>query len=232
MKKWLVPLTASLATLAVSGCTHYSQGNPTAEYPNAEQYPQMYQAKLRSAAHWQLIAGNEARLLAERFENGAAMGFSVNPVFNSPTHSDFAVAYRHMLTEEMLNSDLAVFDKDGAYDLSYHIQVVKHGARSQWNPAPGFYSAAAGAAWFITTAVENWTRPALALVPFVIGADIYSATNKDSDRTPDTELVLTTAVRDGDRVLYSNTSVYYFQQKDESLYDGGRLFKIAAPNGA
>lgn len=218
--------------ISVGGCSHFAQNNPSAEYPIAKQFPQIYQGKLRSAAHWQVIAKEEANLLAQALP-GSLVGFSRDPVFESPATSDFAIAYHHMLTEEMLANGLSVKDKAGDLDLSYHIQVVQHSDRLQAPVAPGMWTGLTTAGYVIAQAIDDWSNPELLTIPLAVALDIYNYTNADSQfwRTINTEVVLTTAARQDDQILYSNTSVYYFHSSDRSLYDGGASFGVVQANG-
>jgi hypothetical protein len=214
------------------GCSNFAEKNDTAEFPIATQFPQIYQGKLRAAAHWQVVADREAELLSKELPD-VLLGFSVDPMHNSDDNSDFAVAYRHMLTSSLLENGLAVKDSNGDFDLSYHIQVIEHDLRGQSQLPAGFWSAATGMGFLIASAIDNWNNPELMLVPIAVALDAYNYSNADSDwwRTINTEIVLTTAVRRGPRILYSNTSVYYFESSDRQLYDGGRSFEIISTSG-
>jgi hypothetical protein len=167
----VIPAVLLAASLLVAGCQHFSSRTARADFPAAEQFPQVYQGKLMAAAHWQVIADKEAELLAARFEPDSAFTLAVEesqqPDANAPR---FALEYRHMLTEGLLQRGMRVFDKGGDFALSYRLAVV----------------------------------------------DLY----RDGDpETPNTEIVLTTAVRYGDQVMYSHSSVYYFSEIDRGLYD-------------
>lgn len=225
-------VSVAMAFVAIGGCSHFAENNPTAEFPIAEQFPQIYQGKLRSAAHWSLIAQNEAKLVSEALPN-TLVGYSFDPVHESPNNSDFAVSYHHMLTQGLLANGMAVKDKNGDLDLSYHIQVVEHSNRFQSELPAGFFTGLTAAGYFIAHAVDHWSNPELAAIPFLIGLDIFNFNNSDSAwwRTINTEIVLTTAVRRGEQILYSNSSVYYLHSTDRALYDGGSVFEVVSAGG-
>lgn len=232
----VVALMPAFALLAA--CSHFSQGNPTADYPEAEQFPQLYQGKLMAAAHWKLIAENEAALLARRFTPDSSFTVALpDPVHGSVVDTEFAVAYHHMLSAGLIEEGMRVFDEGGDFQLSHHIQVVEHSERSQANLPPGFFSGATTAAFLISKGLQSST-PGLTLFPIAAGADAYNYFNSDS-ATPNTEIVLTTAVRLDQQVLYSNSSVYYFRAVDRALYDGVEPepdnprggFRVADPRG-
>ena len=230
MHKYLrLKVMGLILTSLLGGCSNFAQNNPTAEFPVATQFPQLYQGKLRAAAHWQIIAQNEADLLASALPN-TLLGFATDPVHESPINSKFAVSYRHMLTQNLLKNGMSIKDSNGDFDLSYHIQVVEHADRRQWQLPSGFWSAVTATTYMIAHAVDHWSNPELLVIPAAVALDIYNHNNADSYwwRSIDTEIVLTTAVRRDDQILYSNTSVYYFQQGDRNLYDGGKTFNIVS----
>ena len=214
------------------GCSNFAEKNDTAEFPVATQFPQVYQGKLRAAAHWQAVADNEAELLSQKLPD-ILVGFSTDPRHDSDNSSDFAIAYHHMLTNSLLENGLAVKDGNGDFDLSYHIQVIEHDLRGQSQLPAGFWSAATGVGFLIAHVADNWNNPELILVPIAVALDAYNYFNSDSDwwRTINTEIVLTTAVRRDSRILYSNTSVYYFESSDRQLYDRGKSFEVISTSG-
>jgi len=229
---------ALLSLLALGACSHHSEYNRTADYPEAEQFQQLYQAKLMAAAHWKLIAENEAALLAGRFTPDSSFTVAVpDPQHGSVVDSEFAIAYHHMLSEGLLEQGMRVFDEGGDFQLSHHIQVVEHSERNQQNLAPGTLSGATAAAFLISKGLQS-SMPELTLLPVAAGMDVYNYFNSDTT-TPNTEIVLTTAVRLDKQVLYSNSSVYYFRALDRGLYDGVEPepesprggFRVADPTG-
>lgn len=207
------------AALLMAGCTHFSSGSRYADFPEAEQFPQIYQATMMAAAHWKLIADNEAFLLAQRFSPGSAFTLAASgPEQSTNTRSDFAVAYHHMLSEGLLNNEMRVFDRGADFHLSYHIQVLSYEGRSQRNLPAAFFTGATGAAFLIRSGLQI-SRPELMLFPIAIGVDGYNLSNRDTV-TPNTEIILTTTARANTEVVYSHSSVYYFRAVDQELYDG------------
>lgn len=212
-------LLLACAGILVAGCSHFTSGNTTADFPQAEQFPHVYQGKLMAAAHWKIIAENEADLLAARFAPDSSFTVAADdPRHASPNGSRFGVAYQHMLTAGLLSNGMRVFDSAGDFRLSYHLAVVEHQPRTQRNTPAGFFSGALAGAYLLATVAERAVEPALALVPLAAAADIYSYSNSDTE-TPNTEIVLTTAARREDQVVYSNSSVYYLRAVDRELYD-------------
>lgn len=242
MRKAVLAISAALLC---AGCTHFSEGNRTADYPEAKQFPQIYQAKLMAAAHWQLIAENEAELIAERFSPGSAFTLAASgPGQSTETRSDFAVAYHHMLSQGLLNNQMRVFDQGADFQLNFHIQVLSHSERSQGNLPAMFFTGTTAAAFVIGRGLQM-SRPEMMLFPIAAGIDGYNLANSDTD-TPNTEIILTTSIRASTEVVYSHSSVYYFRTADQQLYDGvapevevevevenpRRAFNVAGRSGA
>ena len=98
----VVPLTAVL----LSGCQHNAQGNRYADYPIAEQFPQIYQQSIQAGAHWQLIAHNEARLLVSRFEETPTLQLADNADGND---SPFGRGFHNFLAEGLINEGALVY---------------------------------------------------------------------------------------------------------------------------
>lgn len=212
-------------TLVLSGCQHKAQGNRSADYPIAEQFPQIYQQSLQSGAHWQLIAHNEARLLVSRFEElptlqltGAAAGDTTR----------FGQGFQNFLAEGLINEGALVYLADQAMQVDYDIQLLEFTDRHQINLPPGFVSASALSVYLIAHALESWSNPAALLIPAAIGTDIYNYLNADS-ATPNTEVVLTVRVKSDGRLMYSHSSIYYFRSEDSGLYGDSQTIRVRGP---
>jgi len=224
------PMKASLGTallaalflscgMAMQGCSHFSSGNASADFPEAEQFPQLYQGKLMAAAHWKIIAENEADLLAARFTPESSFTVAVDdPRHDSPNASRFGVAYHHMLSAGLINNGMRVFDTGGDFQLSYHLAVIEHQPREQKNRPAGFFSGILAGSYVLATVASEAATPGVAVVPLAAGVDVYRWANSDTE-TPNTEIVLTTAARRDDQVVYSNSSIYYLSAVDRELYD-------------
>jgi len=215
-------MAGTLATLALAGCEHASQGNPTADYPMAEQFPQIYQSKLMAAAHWQIIADNEADMLTSRFESVPELA----PHFvDEGTPTDFETAYRNFLLAGLIDRGVMVFEDDRGMPVEYDVQVVRFADRDQWNFAPGAVSASTASAFVIARAVEHWSNPAALLIPLAVGADVYNYFNADIG-TPNTEIILTTRVKNEGQLVYTHSSIYYLRTEDLALYQNSEEKRV------
>ena len=211
--------------LAVGGCQHFAQGNRTADYPISKQFPQIYQQQLQASAHWQLIAHNEAQLLVTRFEDAPSL--QLTPV-QSSGNSAFHRAYHDFLAEGLLNEGALLYEAGEDAKVEFNIEVLDFSTRSQLSLPPGFISGTVLSAYIIGHAVEAWSNPAALLIPAAIGADFYQYMNADS-ATPNTEIILTTRVRQDARLVYSHSSIYYLRTADTGLYEGSGAIKVRGP---
>ena len=150
LRKWLLRRVAGTLLLLpclsfLAACSHFSSGNATADFPKAEQFQQIYQAKLMAAAHWKIIARNEADRIAAKFAPQSS--FTVaddDPRDPTPNASRFGVAYRQMLTSGLIADGMRVFDSDADFSLSYHLAVIEHRPRSQLDTPAGLFSGVGG----------------------------------------------------------------------------------------
>ena len=213
---------AVVTALSLSACQHVTQGNASSDYPYAEQFPQLYQSKLGAAAHWKLIAENEARQITARFEEGVAFNVPTYEPHPGERQTDFAEAYRNFLISGLLKNTAVIYEDGQGYQMNYDVQIVRHKPRSARDLPTGFFSGTLGVGYLIGHAVENWSKPGLVLIPLALAADVFANQNADTE-TPNTEIILTTHVKNGGRIVYSNSTVYYFQARDIGLYDPDQL---------
>jgi len=208
-------LGCGVLAAGISGCQHAAQGNPTADFPIAEQFPQIYQNKLLASAHWQIIADNEAEMLTSRFAATPALA----PRFvHDGTPTPFETAYRNFLLAGLIDRGVLVFEDERGMPVEYDVQVVRFADRDQMNFAPGTVSAATASAFVIARAVEHWSNPAALLIPLAVGVDAYNYFNADIG-TPNTEIVLTTRVKNEGQLVYTHSSIYYLRTEDLALYE-------------
>lgn len=210
---------AIAASLAISGCATSHSPFPRAQAPETE-----YQQKIQAAAHWDVLAANEADLIAGTLGSGTSISFDA-----SSDKSDFGDAYQKMLTQHLLKNGLQVLDSGGTYSLKYQAQVITHKDRDKLATF-GLLTGATASAFFIAHVADKWGTPALGVIPFAVGADALSYHNEGAP-TPNTEVLMTTEVRMGNRIAQSSTRIYYFNPGDKSLYsetetETGKTFSV------
>lgn len=206
-------LTAIAASVVISGCSNLGL-NKYQPYPQAQLPEKDYQDKIQAAQHWNVLAKNEAGLLADSIASGTRVNISA-----TGADSAFGRAYRKLLTQHLIGNGVIVNETESgsSYTIDYEAQIVSHKGRDPLNPPAGILSAAAGSAWLIAQAADNWGTPGLVAIPFALAGDAYLANNRDAI-TPDTEVLMTTNLRHGNRIVQSSTRIYYFNPGDSSLY--------------
>jgi len=224
-------LTALLSVFFV-GCA-----SKNLDYPRATTFPYSTQQKMQAAAHWNILAANEAKLISSKLSGSPLIHISCKSSGcggNSVNNSPFAEAYREFLTSHLVNNgaSVAIQKESGAYNLEYHVQVITHNDRDVLAPRPGTLSATAAAAFGIYKATHDFSNPAQIVIPIAILGDLalYDAVETS---TSNTEVLVTTKITKGNRVITSNSSVYYFNAGDASHYSKaakGKTFSVTNVN--
>lgn len=214
-------LTAITTVIALSGCSSLYQPYPQAQHPARAD-----QEKIQAAEHWNVIAKHESKLIAETLGTGASA--AVSPKKNN---APFDRAYKNLLTQHLLNDGVAVSSNPSTaqFTIDYETQVIVHKGRDSMQLPAGTLTATAASIWLIGHAANNWSEPGLAAIPFILAGDAYLANNRNAN-TPNTEVLITTNVRYGDRLAESSTRIYYFNPGDISLYTtkaGSKTFTVS-----
>jgi hypothetical protein len=207
MRKVTYVALAVSFSLGVAGCATKYSPYPRATLPETE-----YQEKIQAAAHWDAIAANEAKLISEKLGTDARVSIDLASI-----KSPFGVAYEKMLTQHLIENGVKVSDANGFYTLTFHAQLITHQGRDRmrhWGLTPF-----AGATYAVVAAANNWTPSGLAAIPAVIAVDAAAYYNQGAS-IPDSEMILTTEVKDQGEIVQSSTRVYYFNPGDMSLYTG------------
>lgn len=215
MKKILVVAVFAIFTV---GCA-----SKNLQYPSATMYPSSSQQKMQAAAHWNILAANEAKLITAKLSGNPLIHISCKSSSCAGTNahsSPFSEAYREFLTSHLVNdgAQVAIQNESGAYNLEYHVQVVTHNDRGGLSPKAGTLSVAGAISYGIYKAANDFSRPARALIPLAILGDLalYNAVGTSSSNT---EVLVTTKVTKGNRVITSHSSIYYFNAGDVNHYE-------------
>jgi len=201
-------LLVSFLVVALSGCTNLYTNNRFTPRPLAQNFETSYQNKLQAALHWDVLAANEAAEIAKVWSSQSIDPTQTISLEQPSNPSDFSKAYKKMLTSHLLENGIRVSRTNGAYILSYEIQVIKHKHQDDMPYPAGTYSAV-----YLISLVPNFV---LTMTPFI--ADWFLARNRDAT-TPNTEVLVTTEIQKGDEIIQSSTSAYYFNPGEKSLYD-------------
>ncbi|MDP3516670.1 MAG: hypothetical protein Q8S94_05825 [Pseudohongiella sp.] len=219
-----VLLSSALVLGTLAACQ--SGYNPQ---PRAVMFPASEQLVLRSAAHWDALAANEAAAIWQLIPASSLVGLPQA----STTHSPFEQAYRNMLTSHLVSNglQLAVNPGSAVYQIDYDVQVIRHTERETLLPRPGVASAAF-AIGAIGYSVGNWNNQGLAAIPLALGMEMVSLFWRDTSSSI-TEVLINSRVHDGVRLLAADSRVYYFMDEDQHNFTGGgRAFQVVSGNSS
>ncbi len=220
MKCVTTVLYTTAFSLLLTGCASVYEGNKYLPNPVAQDMATGFEQKLQSAAHWDVIAQNEAAEIASAITSSGSVEFG-----EMSHRSGFGKAYKKMLTARLLGNGVPVMDAGAKYILTYEVQVVKHKSRDDLPLPAGIFSLTTGVAYIIGQAAARWTHPELLIIPFSVAGDLFLANNRDS-LSSNTEVLITTELRDKSEIVQSSTHAYYFNEADKNLYDPGKNFKV------
>jgi len=207
----IVSILLAVFSLLLAGCSSKYSAYPLAIKPEYSE-----QQKIQAAAHWNAIANNEAGLMLKKLASQSALVYVDG---NSGGNSVFANAYAELLTSALVQSGTTVLLNSNrvTHTVYYDIQVVHHhNGRGPLPVKPGFLTALA-ATVFLIDSTENWSHPSLVAVP-LLAASEYALYKSKFDYTPVTEVIITTKLKNGNSLISSNSSIYYFNAKDSGHY--------------
>ncbi|MFN3883789.1 MAG: hypothetical protein ACK4Q4_03390 [Rhodocyclaceae bacterium] len=214
---------AFVATTALAGCA-----TPYSEAPLATNFPTTKQEKIQAAAHWDIIAKDVANRLMSRLPADKKPLY----VVQKSGASAFDRAFSNMLVSSLVASGQTVVKQPaGALSIELDTQVVRFSAdRPQYKHA-GAASALVTGLWALNE-VEPTAAGALTALVFAGDAYAWFRSEFASGETPQTEIIVTTSVSDGDRYLARSTNVYYTADTDRALYQASLpVSKIQAKGG-
>lgn len=190
--------------------------------PKAENFLQGKQKKAMAAQHWGWIANDavtQTKIALNKQE------FSKNqPVYvtdNSTT--DFGRAFRKYMIAGLIDSGFEVSTKkEGAIELGYEAQVIKHA--STFDPQafgykPGMATAGVAGFWVLRDALRpgSTSSAILGTAALALGVDAYNAVNPGETGV---ELLISTSITHQDRYVMLNADAYYIEKGEAWLFEG------------
>lgn len=212
------PFACALAALAAAGVL---SGCTSLDVPKAENYPVSSQKKARAVHHWDVLADDVASraVLTVR-----AAGRSATPLYVVPATagSAFDQGFRNLLTTRLVERGLAVSAQPTGLRLAFETQVVEHASRlSNRGPAPAT-TLAAGVAVVRDLAKYSHTNASAIGGAVVLGAVVdtvnYTRHGSAAGGPTATELVVSTALLDGDIFIGRTADIYYIEGDAAALY--------------
>ncbi|WP_257275793.1 MULTISPECIES: hypothetical protein [unclassified Endozoicomonas] len=185
IKYHYLPLLFSL--LCITACS---------PLPKASSVSQTSQTKLQSAQHWGVIANH---LSDQLIKDGDLLSKSLY-IDESRFSTDFSKVFSKQLVSELVKKDVDVTLSPSPTfsELEIDVDVVRH--PNDRDKGTGFpMSIGLASAWFI---VET---NGYGVIPAVVAAEYMSS---KSSRT-NSEIAVTTRVKEGSSIQFSETHVYY-----------------------
>jgi hypothetical protein len=217
MRKTVIP--GLLSVLLVSGCAIHD-ARPLVSDPEV---PAQY--KLKSAAHWQVVAAD----VASQVDAGLKQGnFARVPlqVSDGKPGSKFSTVFASQLRSRLVQQGLTVVESSpAAIDVSVAVEQVRHG-KPRRAYRPGILTALTAGVLVVRDAVLHESSVNVTGMAFAMALDASQSLQEFLER-PSTEVVLTTALKHNGIYVMHRTDVYYVDEVDAGLFDGGqRQFNV------
>ena len=217
MHRTLLPLLA-VAALA-GGCS-------TLDVPRADNYPATGQKKARAVHHWDVLAEDVAARTAAKLADWPA---GEHPIYlRVRDDSPFNQGFLSLLRVRLLDKGVALSAVPTPVELEVQTQLVQHGAAVPANgviPLPWTMLATGVGVW------RDWDlhysdRTLLPGAATAIGLGVGLAmdlarrhSQGDAAGGPTrTEVLVTTTLQSGDRLLAGSADMYYIERADADLY--------------
>ena len=195
-----------IGSTLLAGCF----GVHTSQAPIATTYPLTEQQKMQAAHHWDVLAQHQAGMLVQKLNNRPLY------IHGADQATPFNTTFDSLLTSQLVSAGAVVRTSPNmAAKVSYKVQVVEHKDRDSIRAPEGAYTALTTGIAVATLPFNQWSEPALALIPAAVGADLFSGSLTSETKQ---EVVITTQVTDAGQILYSNSSIYYINPGDNDHY--------------
>ena len=203
-----------LTMMLIAGCA--------TSIPQAENFPLSKQKKAMAAQHWGMIASDAVMQTREALAGKEFAREKPLYVMQKTDATDFDRAFRNYMITELVNAGMPVSTKkDGAVEIAYETQVIRH--PEPFDPLmagykPGMATAAVSGLWILRNAVTRWSSSSAAAgtIGMAAGYDAWRASNPGETAV---EVLLTTSIVHEDRYVMRITDAYYIEQGAAMLYE-------------
>lgn len=209
------------AISAIAGCSQ-------SPYPMARSIEEgNTQAVLVAGSHWQTLSKqtankvfgclegltywNESAGVHEPYCRQDVDRIRYTPIYVDRTDSavPFAEAFYRDLQTEIVERGMGLaLRPEGALELGTRIQVVDREMPVPVNAWPGMYTALGAGVYAIASGV----------LPAIIGAGAVADTWSNASSQGGAQVLITTTLRDGDRLVMSKTDAYFIEDVDLAHY--------------
>ncbi|WP_448542986.1 hypothetical protein [Vreelandella sp. EE24] len=215
-------LGVGLLSLTLSGCFYAN----TSQAPIATTYPYSEQQRMQAAHHWEILARHEAGQILQR-ERVRFRDLHIQDQepdgYVAYSGGEFGRGFRTFLTSELVTrgANVTMNPTDNSAEVVIDVEVVEHRDRGFIRPPVGAFTALTAGIAVATIPINRWSEPALGLIPAGIAADITSGS---WTHTGNEEIIVTTQIIDGERILYSSSNIYYINKGDRHQYAPRRVY--------
>jgi hypothetical protein len=220
----LIPAIVFAAlVLFLSACASVDGVSKPISFPSNSQY------KLKSVAHWKLMAQDVASQAAARLKSNNQAGIPI--YLRMPNEATtFEHNFLPFLRAALLNEGLTISSQpEGAADLQIQVDKVSHAAVHR---AGTFALLGAGLMVVRDAVLHN----AYHLTPeggVAAGAAADLSMQTEYSAPPDLELTLTVSIQNAGQYLFAETDIYYLSSDDRWVYENppkslpnGRVFEV------
>ena len=186
--------------------------------PRVGNFELVDQNKLKSASHWQLVAEDVASQIVQKVP--------AQPVFiPSSNETTFSKVFASQLKSSLLAKGYALSPtRAGALEISVTVDDVQHVTLNRYEP--GTLTRLAAGLLVLREFTET-ARQVIGTAAGLLVVEDIARTVQETEKRPNTEVVLTTVASKDGAVLVHNTDVYYIDSVDTSLFTNtSRQFKV------
>ncbi|WP_404471144.1 hypothetical protein LG301_10655 [Vreelandella venusta] len=219
--RFLRPVSVGLAGLMLSGCFYAN----TSQAPVATTYPYTEQQRMQAAHHWEVLARHEANgiLRSERVRfRDLHIPAKEHAYLSAYSGGEFERGFRTLLTSELVSrgGSVTTQPRAGGATIQIDVEVVEHRDRGFIRPPVGAFTALTAGVAVATIPFNQWSEPALGLIPAGVLAD---TTSGSWTHTGNEEIIVTTQIVEEDQILYSSSNIYYINAGDRRHYAPHRV---------
>lgn len=195
-------------------------GCSTLDVPRADNYEASSQKKARSVQHWDVLADDVAKRIADKIRS---YPMALPPVYlvQAPAGS-FNQGFRELLLTRLVNHGAIVTRQPGPLVVRFETQLVEHGSQvGNANPTP---LVGLGGGVSVARDLFTYAHSTTSYVGSVLGlAALGDATRialdgRAAGGPTRTEVLITTSLEREDTFLARTADVYYIERDDSSLY--------------
>jgi len=187
------------------------------QVPVATTYPVNFQKKMQAAHHWDILTADVAKRLHDNLiGSGEPQGRPIALNVQQPRYnSQFSMAFHNLLITHLLEQGFVMSENPSTgLPVSYDVQVVTHKDRGFIRPTPGLFTALTGTVLVIRDVADSHS----AIAATMLGAVVLDVASGFVTDTPNSEIIVTTSVMNGDRYVSRLRDIYYVSDNNVDQY--------------